>query len=95
MAEISHGSYPNSEILNSMQNGKILFFGLYFTMTGFHGLHIVVGIFVMLWVLHLISIKKITHENRIFLENTTLYWDMVHLVWVFLFPLFYMIQFGV
>lgn len=95
MAEISHGSYPNSEILNSMEDGKILFIGLYFTMTGFHGLHIIVGILVMFWVLHLISVKKITQENRVFLENTTLYWDVVHLVWVFLFPLFYMIQFGV
>ena len=92
--EISHGIYPNSEVLNSMKDGEILFFGLYFTMTGFHGLHIIIGIGLMLWVLYLIKKQNVTQENYVILENVALYWDLVHLVWVFLFPLFYIIGIG-
>lgn len=94
MAEIHHGIYPNSEVLNQLAKGEILFFGLYFTMTGFHGIHIIVGIGVMIWAIKLINSKKITSNKRVVLENIALYWDLVHLVWVFLFPLFYMISFG-
>mgnify|MGYP000644996464 CR=1 FL=1 len=94
MAEIHHGIYPDSEILNAKSHGEILFFGLYFTMTGLHGVHIIVGIALMLWVLFLINKKKITSANYLVLENVALYWDLVHLVWVFLFPLFYIIGRG-
>jgi len=94
MAEINHGIYPDSEVLNALSKGEILFFGLYFTMTGFHGLHIIVGIVVMIWVIKLLNQQKISSTKYVFIENLALYWDIVHLVWVFLFPLFYMISFG-
>jgi len=93
-AEISHGIYPNSEILNDKSHGEILYFGLYFTMTGFHGIHIIAGILVMIWALMLIKSKKINSKEYVILENISLYWDLVHLVWVFLFPLFYIIGLG-
>lgn len=89
--EISHGIYPDSDILNAMKNGTIMFYGFYFVMTGLHGFHIIIGIFVMLWMLFMISSKDIRADHSIFMKNFTLYWDFVHLVWVFLFPLFYMI----
>ena len=91
MAEIHHGIYPNSEILGTMSHGKELFFGLYFTMTGLHGLHIIIGIGLMIWTMMKISNKSINKENYVVLENIALYWDLVHLIWVFLFPIFYMI----
>lgn len=94
MAEINHGIYPDSSALNLLSKGEILFFGLYFTMTGFHGIHIIVGIAVMIWAIKLINNHKITSKKYVVLENIALYWDLVHLVWVFLFPLFYMISFG-
>jgi len=93
-AEIHHGIYPNSEILNAKSHGEILYFGLYFTMTGFHGIHIIAGILVMFWALLLIKSKKINPKEYVILENISLYWDLVHLVWVFLFPLFYIIGLG-
>ena len=93
-AEIHHGIYPDSEILNAKAHGEILFFGLYFTMTGFHGIHIIAGIALMIWVLILINKKTIHSKNYVILENIALYWDLVHLVWVFLFPLFYIIGLG-
>lgn len=92
--EIHHGIYPDSEILNAKKNGEILFFGLYFTMTGFHGIHIIAGIVLMSWLLILINKKKVSKDNYVILENISLYWDLVHLVWVFLFPLFYIIGLG-
>lgn len=91
MAEIHHGIYPGSEHLVAMSDGANLFFGLYFTMTGLHGIHIIVGVGVMLWVLAKIQNGSIHPDKYIVLENTALYWDLVHLVWVFLFPLFYII----
>ncbi|WP_024955725.1 cytochrome c oxidase subunit 3 [Sulfurospirillum arcachonense] len=89
--EIHLGIYPGSPTLNEMENGTKLFFGLYFTMTGLHGLHIIIGIGVMFWVLALINSGKITSTDFVVLENTALYWDLVHLVWVFVFPIFYLI----
>ncbi len=94
MAEIHHGIYPDSDILNAKESGIILYFGLYFTMTGLHGVHIIIGIALMIWILILMNQKKITSTNYVVLENIALYWDLVHLVWVFLFPLFYIIGLG-
>lgn len=61
--EIHLGIYPGSPTLDAMENGTKLFFGLYFTMTGLHGLHIIIGIGVMFWVLTLINSGKITSTN--------------------------------
>lgn len=91
-AEIHHGIYPGSPVLKTMGDGVIMFFGLYFVITGLHGIHIILGIGAMLWVLRLIHKEKITPTRFIVLENTALYWDLVHLVWVFVFPLFYLIH---
>jgi cytochrome c oxidase subunit 3 len=89
--EIHLGIYPGSPTLDGMENGTKLFFGLYFTMTGLHGLHIIIGIAIMFWVLTLIRNNKVNSTHFVILENTALYWDLVHLVWVFVFPLFYLI----
>ena len=89
--EIHLGIYPGSPTLDSMADGTKLFFGLYFTMTGLHGLHIIIGVGVMFWVLTLINSGKVTSTDFVVLENTALYWDLVHLVWVFVFPMFYLI----
>ncbi|MDD2358000.1 MAG: cytochrome c oxidase subunit 3 [Thiovulaceae bacterium] len=89
--DIGHGIYPSSKILDAKDHGEILFFGLYFVMTGLHGLHVIFGIALMTWVLLLIRSGGIRPEHNIALKNVTLYWDFVHLIWIILFPLFYMI----
>ncbi|CAA6811804.1 MAG: Cytochrome c oxidase polypeptide III (EC [uncultured Campylobacterales bacterium] len=89
--EFHIGIYPNSEKLLAMSQGANLFFGLYFTMTGLHAIHIILGIGVMLWVFTKMRNNSINSKHYIVLENTALYWDLVHLVWVFLFPLVYII----
>ena len=89
--DIGHGLYPGSGVLDALDKGEILFFGLYFIMTGLHGLHVIAGIALMCWVLLLIRSGGIRPEHTIVMKNVTLYWDFVHLVWIVLFPLFYMI----
>jgi len=89
--EISRGIYPGSGVLDALDRGEILFFGLYFVMTGLHGLHVIAGLGLMSWVLLLIRTGGIRPEHTIVMKNVTLYWDFVHLVWIVLFPLFYMI----
>jgi cytochrome c oxidase subunit 3 len=70
--------------------GELLFFGMYFTMTGLHGFHIIIGIGLMLWLLKRINSGKVSPEHHILHFNIALYWDLVHLIWVFVFPYFYM-----
>ena len=92
-AKFSYGIYPGSqEMLGTMSQGEILFIGLYFVMTGLHALHILVGIALITWTMIELKQKKIHHEKYDLLENSGLYWHLVDLIWIFLFPLFYLIH---
>jgi len=83
--------YPGSSVLALRGQGDVLFYGLYFFMTVLHALHIIIG----LVFIGVISVKifrdKITSDNYVLLENSGLYWHLVDLIWIFLFPLFYLI----
>jgi cytochrome c oxidase subunit 3 len=90
--KFSHGIYPGSKELVSKPNGQILFFGLYFVMTGLHALHVIIGMIILSFILAFIIRNKITSDNYVKQENAGLYWHLVDLIWIFLFPLFYLIQ---
>lgn len=67
-----------------------MFYSLYFAMTGLHGIHVLIGIIcisILMWLTH-----KKSHLVESFLptEMVGLYWHFVDLVWIFLFPLFYL-----
>ena len=89
--KIAKGIYPDSPVLLGMGNGETLFFGLYYVMTGIHGLHVLIGILVIAAMVHFTKKNEITSTNFIKLENTGLYWHFVDIVWIYLFPLFYLI----
>ena len=89
--KIEHGIYPNSTALLSRAKGEILFFGLYYVMTGLHGLHVFVGICVLSVMLAFLLREKINQTRFIPLENSGLYWHLVDIIWIFLYPLFYLI----
>lgn len=142
-AKIHHGIYPNSAELESFPPGEVLFYGLYYSMTGLHGLHVIIGLVVLGVMLvrmlkypyqtvslageeldgtHLVladseghqrwqselldgavegvsvtikyrPVKEKFHvEDFVALENAGLYWHLVDVVWIFLFPLFYLIS---
>jgi cytochrome c oxidase subunit III len=69
-----------------------VFFGVYFVMTATHGLHVVIGMGVMLWLLLKASRNEFSSQNYIAIENTGLYWHLVDLIWIFLFPLLYLVK---
>ena len=86
-----HGIYPGSEKLLSQPSGDIIFFGLYYVMTGLHGLHVIIGMFIIAFMARLTSKEVITSDNYVKLESAGLYWHLVDIIWIFLFPLFYLI----
>jgi cytochrome c oxidase subunit 3 len=90
--KIGHGIYPGSDILAQMGAGETLFFGLYFAMTGLHALHIIVGLILLTVMLFKVISGSINDRYYIQLENSGLYWHLVDLIWIFLFPLFYLIS---
>ena len=90
-AKFHHGLYPGSPELQARELGESTFFNLYYTMTGLHGLHVLIGAVVLIWVMVFIKQKKVTGEDWVILENAGLYWHLVDLIWIFLFPLFYLV----
>jgi cytochrome c oxidase subunit 3 len=83
--------YPGSLLLAQRGQGDVLFYGLYFFMTGLHGLHIIIGLIFIGVIAAKISKNSINSDNYVLLENSGLYWHLVDLIWIFLFPLFYLI----
>ena len=91
-AKFHHGIYPQGPALQDMSEGEVMYFGLYYVMTGLHGLHIIVGLAFIGFVTWQIKKDVITATNFQKLENSGLYWHLVDIIWIFLFPLFYLIH---
>lgn len=72
-------------------NNPHIFFGIYFLMTGLHGLHVFGGMCVISWLMFKTSRNAFSSEYYTPLELTGLFWHLVDLIWIFLFPLFYLI----
>jgi cytochrome c oxidase subunit 3 len=89
--KFAHDIYPNSATLSAGPLGENMFFGLYYVITGLHGLHIIVGLSLLVAAAVLIIRGKLFAEEYVFLENAGLYWHLVDLIWIFIFPLFYLV----
>jgi len=89
--KIAAGIYPNSPVLLQRNKGEILFYGLYYVMTGIHAFHVIVGICIIGVMLFFTRKEIINRESFVKLENTGLYWHFVDVIWIYLFPLFYLI----
>ncbi|MBU1039495.1 MAG: cytochrome c oxidase subunit 3 family protein [Proteobacteria bacterium] len=92
LAKFHHGLIPGSEHMLALPQGQGVFYGLYYAMTGLHGVHVIIGGSVLAWVMLLIRQGKVTAQDYVVLENAGLYWHIVDLVWIYLFPLFYLIS---
>jgi len=77
--------------LGKFQDKEQIFFWLYFVMTGLHALHMIVGLGLMTWLLYKAWVGTFTHEYFAPVEISGLYWHFVDIVWIFLFPLLYLI----
>jgi len=88
--EIGRGLYPNGPELLKLPNGEKIFYGLYYAMTGLHGLHVVAGIIALAIVWNFVRRNSVTPTDFNKLENTGLYWHLVDVIWIFLLPLLYL-----
>ena len=92
-SHIAEGVYPGGAALASMEAGKpgeALFFGLYYLMTGIHGLHVLGGIVLIAVMLKMVATGPVDSRDYSPLENIGLYWHFVDIIWIYLFPLFYL-----
>ena len=69
-----------------------IFFSLYFIMTGLHALHMIVGLGIFSWLLVMAWKGRFTPEYHTPVEICGLYWHFVDIVWIYLFPLLYLID---
>ncbi len=69
-----------------------MFFTIYFAMTGLHGIHVLVGVFIFIWLLIRAVKGHFTPEYFGPVDWAALYWHIVDLIWIFLFPLMYLIH---
>jgi len=68
-----------------------VFFSVYFVITGLHGLHVIAGMLVIGWVLLRTWQGEFSAEYYTPVENAGLYWHLVDLIWIFVFPLLYLV----
>ena len=76
---------------DAAQKAQIFFF-LYFAMTGMHALHMVIGLGILFWLLWRAQMGEFSAGYVAPIENFGLYWHFVDIVWLFLFPLLYLIN---
>lgn len=77
-----HGFFPWTD----------LYFGLYFSLTGLHGIHVLVGIGALIWLRGLAGKQVFSTTYYTPVEVCGLYWHLVDLIWIYLFPLLYLIR---
>jgi cytochrome c oxidase subunit III len=68
-----------------------IFFAVYFMMTGVHGLHVVIGIGLITWILLRAARGEFSSRYYAPVEGVGLYWHLVDLIWIYLFPLLYLV----
>jgi cytochrome c oxidase subunit 3 len=95
------GYAPTAEILSELpQHVRDLpvpqfmgrFFSVYYLMTGLHGIHVLIGIGLYGWLLRRAARGDFSSQNFLAVDSVALYWHLVDLIWIFLFPLFYLID---
>ncbi len=90
-AEIGNGIYPNSPRLAAGPPGESVFYSLYYLTVGLHGLHVLIGGTFLAIAAVRVQRGTINAGNYVLLENGALYWHLVDLIWIFIFPLYYLI----
>ncbi len=84
---VEHGQDPGG-----IPRNLHIFFGIYFVMTGLHGIHVIAGMVVIGWLLKRAIAGDFGAQNYTAVDLGGLYWHLVDLIWIFLFPLLYLIH---
>jgi len=92
-AKIHHGLLPGHFFTNTdLQSANAaLFFSFYFVMTGIHGLHVLIGMACIAWIYWRMNRGDFNAHKFGAVEFVGLYWHIVDLIWIFLFPLLYLV----
>ena len=87
------GLFPSVELWTyDAQTPQLrLFMVVYFIMTGLHGIHILIGIGLMFWLMKRLKNEEFSKDYYTAVEGVGLYWHIVDLIWIYLFPLMYLI----
>jgi cytochrome c oxidase subunit III len=92
MEKIHHGYLPAGLFTGEGVHDTLhIFFSLYFIMTGIHGIHVVIGMGLIIWLIIRSIKKEFYSEFYTPIELVGLFWHVVDLIWIFLFPLLYLI----
>jgi hypothetical protein len=87
-----NGYFSNGQIdANKFRDKVRIFFYIYFAMTALHALHMIIGLGIMLWLLWKAWRGTFSAEYYTPVEISGLYWHFVDIVWIFLFPLLYLL----
>jgi len=89
---VAHGIKDEQPLAPDMAQRTQVFFSLYFAMTGMHALHMIIGIGVLFWLTYRAHRGEFSVGYVAPIENFGLYWHFVDIVWLFLFPLLYLIN---
>ena len=84
--------YHDKPLALDMARHTEVYFSLYFVMTGMHALHMIIGIAILGFMIFRARAGAYTAGHVTFVENFGLYWHFVDIVWIFLFPLLYLIS---
>lgn len=93
-SKIHHGLFPGLNMWTyeaATGDSLRMYFTVYFFMTGLHGFHIVVGIGLMLWLMKRLKNNEFSPKYYTAVEGVGLYWHIVDVIWIYLFPLMYLI----
>ncbi len=95
--KFAHGMLPGKYYSAHLHGYEVeglphIFFAVYFMMTGLHGFHVLIGLAIMIWIYIRAGRGDFSATNYAAVENTGLYWHLVDLVWIFLFPLLYLVK---
>jgi len=90
-AKFEHHLVPGPDFNPALEQGMQIFFSLYFMMTGIHAAHMIIGIVMMTIILVMAAKDSFNAEYYTPVEVAGLYWHFVDIVWIFLFPLLYLL----
>ncbi len=86
-------SYPGFDELHAQDKSRVhIFFQIYFLMTGLHGIHVVIGMGLIFWIMVRAAFGAFGPSYYTPVDLVGLYWHLVDLIWIFLFPLLYLIH---
>ncbi len=91
-AGLAPANAPAHEIPASAPKNVQIFFSIYFVMTGLHGIHVIAGMIVIAWLLRRTLRGEFGDGYATPVDNVGLYWHLVDIIWIYLFPLLYLIR---